>query len=107
MGNLCGPSHEAFNPVLTFNDEMDDDEINEMKNGFKKEPTSKLRLRFNCKDLVFKGDFDPMVVLFRCKDKNFSDPKEEFKTEAVADEKNPQFAKTYLFDYKFEEATYF
>ena len=70
----------------------------------------KMKLRFSCKDLILKGDFDPMVVLFRCKkikkietrnfdpQKTFSDArirvllfrrerkkgaKEEFKTEAV------------------------
>ena len=107
MGNCCGPKHEPFIPVLPFNEELNDDDIDDIKNGFKKEPTMKMRLRFCCKDLVFKGDFDPMVVLFRCDDKSFSNPKEEFKTEAVADEKNPKFAQTYTFDFKFEELTYF
>ena len=33
MGNLCGPSHEAFNPVVTFPDELDDEAVDEIKNG--------------------------------------------------------------------------
>ena len=78
MGNLCGPGHEEFTPVLSFPDEMDDDAIMEIKKQCKKEPTSKVRLRFSCKDLKIKGEFDSVVVLFRCDDKNFSNPKEEF-----------------------------
>tara|TARA_B110000305_G_C19219145_1_gene529670 strand:- start:453 stop:659 length:207 start_codon:yes stop_codon:yes gene_type:complete len=67
----------------------------------------KMKLRFQCKDLVLKGEFDPMVVLFRCDDKSFSNPKEEFKTEAIADEKDPKFARTHTFDFEFETMTYF
>ena len=68
---------------------MDEDLIDEIKNGYKKEPTMKMRLQFSCKDLKLPGgDFDPMVVLFKC-EKNFSSPKEVFKTEAVADDANP------------------
>jgi hypothetical protein len=70
----------------------------------------KMKLRFSCKDLILKGDFDPMVVLFRCEDKSFTVPKgakEEFKTEAVPDEKDPKFAKTHTFDFEFEAMAYF
>ena len=92
MGNLCGaPNHEAFNSVVSFPDEMDDDFMEEMKNGVK-DSTMKMKLTFSCKNLVLKGDMDPMVVLYRCDDKTFTVKdanKEEFKTEAVADEKNP------------------
>ena len=67
----------------------------------------KMRLQFSCKDLKLQGgDFDPMVVLFKC-EKNFSSPKEVFKTEAVADDANPQFASRHTFDFNFEEMTYF
>ena len=107
MGNICGPVHEPFIPVLSYNEELNDDEIDEIKNGFKKEDTMKMKLRFGCKNLVFKGDFDPMVVLFRCDDQDFSNPKEEFKTEVAYDERNPQFAQMHTFDFKFEEMTYF
>ena len=48
-----------------------------------------------------------MVVLFRCEDKNFSNPKEEFKTEAIADEKSPEFVLRHTFDFNFEVLTYF
>ena len=92
MGNLCAPKHEAFNPVLNFPDEMDDDYLDEIKSGVKKEPKMKMTLTFSCKNLVLNGEFDPMVVLYRCDDKSFTVKdanKEEFKTEAVPDEKSP------------------
>ena len=45
MGNICcGQRHEAFNPVLTFPEELDDDAVNEIRMGQKKEPTMKMRL---------------------------------------------------------------
>ena len=64
-----------------------------MMTKIKKEPSSKMRLQFEC-DFECKGlkkgsgDFDPIVFLFKCKKKDgkggaFYDPEEVFKTEAV------------------------
>ena len=74
---------------------MDDEEYEEMMTKIKKEPSSKMRLQFECKGLKKgSGDFDPIVFLFKCKKKDgkggaFYDPEEVFKTEAVADVADP------------------
>ena len=78
---------------------LDDEAYDQMISGIKKEPSRKMRLKFECKKLKLgSGDFDPIVFLFKCKkkakDKNgkggeFYDPEEIFKTEAVADDPNP------------------
>lgn len=69
-----------------------------------------MQLTFKCSGLKKpSGDFDPMIVIFRCKDKKFKEvhQKEEFKTEAVLDDTDPKFVTKYTFDFKFEEMVYF
>ena len=115
MGNCCPanqPQHEVVDAVLAFEDPTDA-KLEELINGCKKVPADQITLRFGCLNLVlptsalFKIDFDPIVVLYRCEGNMFKNPKEEFKTERVPDESNPKFTQSYTFDFKFEETTHF
>ena len=90
MGNICCPPHREIDPAkLDFRMYMDEEMYDEMVSGLKKERSEKITLMFECKGLTLKGDFDPIIFLFRCTDDTFSDPVEEFKTEAIADIANP------------------
>ena len=111
MGNICcGHDHDSFEPVLSIPDDLDDDLLEEIKNGAKKEPVMKMKLRFSCEGIKLpKGkDFDPCIAIFKCDDAKFSKPVwTQFKTESIPDISNPEFVKQYTFDFKFEEMGFY
>ena len=89
MGNVCNPCTGDGKHVSTFKvipKEIHNNLLGEIIDGIPKDPSEQMQLTFKCSGLKKpRGDFDPMIVIYRCKDKKFKEvhQKEEFKTEAV------------------------